>query len=1039
MYTARLYSAVVIVLLLCGLGTVTHATAQDNGSSHTVRGTVTDAVEGEALAGVNIQIQGTTRGTATGPDGTYELRAPSARDTLVFTFIGFQRTVVPIDGRTTIDVALQPSVLEGEEVVVTGYQTQRKADVTGSVATVDIEKVQDVTSANLQQSLEGRVAGLNLQTSGTPGGGDAEVRIRGYSTFGDQRPLYIIDGVPTQSGLRTINPRDIESVQVLKDASAASIYGARAQNGVIVITTKKGSPDGELALSFDTYVGAQQRPELPGVTNARQWGKVYWRARNNDGISNIDHPQYDFEPDGNGGVNVTLPEFIDPPNDGNGETIRAANTDWIDESFDTALEQSYNLNLRRSTENANVAASGSYFNQQGIITDTWFDRYTLRVNSDYSFNDRVRIGENVTVDQHNEVRLQPSFTEDILFQHPLVPVYKENGEFAGPTDGLGDRLNPVGIADRNKNNVIRNWRIFGNAFIEVLPIESVTLRSSMGLDYGNTYIRSFQERFNEGTQQRVNNELFNEYRWGLSWTWSNTVEYTDTFAENHNVNVLGGVEAIESRSEFFNSLGREFFLDEDQDYRYLDAAAEIANSAGGGSESTLLSFFGKADYNYADRYLGSFTLRRDASSRLGRVSNNAVFPAFSLGWRISNEPFFSSIDAVDDLKVRFGWGQTGGQSIGDFAAFGAFALSQNFSTYDLTGAQTSTNTGFYRAVIGNQDLGWERSTEYNFGLDLSMWQSRLTIAADYFIKDTEEILLQPPIPAVSGEGSPPFINAGVIDNRGLELELGTTGLVNGLEYSVTGTFAAIRSNVESLANNVDFLQGAEGNRIQPGRAVSEFYGFVADGLFQNQDEVDDHADQPGKGVGRIRYADLNDDGIINDEDRTWIGNPNPDFTYGLNIDLRYKSVDFAVLLQGEQGGDIFNTTRRILDFASGLNFNYGTNTLDAWTPENTDTDIPRLSASDNNNELRVSSYYVEDGSYAKLKTVTLGYTLPQRLATAIRADRVRIYAQGQDLLTFTGYSGTDPEIGVRGAFDLGIDRNFYPNPRKYTLGVNLQF
>ena len=1012
------------------------APAQDR---HTVQGTVTNASNGTPIPGVNVVVKGSTIGTTTDAEGTYRLRVPSPQDTLAFSFVGFERQVLPIRSRSTVDVAMRTAVLEAEELVVTGYQTQRRADVTGAVSTVDAGKVQQVASASLQQSLEGRVAGLDLQSSGAPGGGDAEFRIRGYSTaFGTQKPLYVIDGVPTQAGIRTLNPRDIESIQVLKDASAASVYGARAANGVIVITTEQAD-ENELNVNFDSYVGTQSLTDHVEVLDAREWGEVYWRARNNDGLTNIQHPQYEFEQTGENSVNVTMPEYIDPPDDGNGEVIPAGNTDWFDVVFDPALEQQYNLSLSKSTENANVTASGSYFRQDGIIAETWFDRYTMRVNSDYEISDRVRIGENFTVDQHNEVRLGNSFTENVMFQHPLVPVYKEepSGEFAGPTDGLGDRLNPLGVARRNQNNEFQNWRLFGNVFVEADVLENLTLKSSMGLDYSSTYTRFFTPRFDEGTQKNVQNELSNSFNWGLNWTWSNTAEYDATLG-NHSVNVLGGVEAISEYSEGFSALRREFFLNEDTDYHYLGAGSGTQTNGGSGTEATLFSLFSKADYNYDDTYLASFTLRRDASSRLGQRDNTDIFPAFSLGWRMSNESFMSSLDVVDNLKLRVGWGQTGGQGIGDFAAFGAFGFSPEFSIYDITGDQTTAETGFYRTVLGNQDLGWERTTEYNAGLDLSMFGDRLTIAADYFIKSTEDLLLQPTLLGVQGEGAPPFINAGALDNRGLELEIGSQDNAGDLNYDVTGTVSIIRNNVESLTGDREFLGGAEGNRIQPGHPISRFYGYVANGLFQNQEEVAQHAEQEGKGIGRIRYKDLNDDGVIDDRDRTWIGNPHPDFSYGLNLDLTYQGFDFSLFFQGEQGKDIFNSTRRILDFAR-FNFNWGANTLDAWTPQNRDTEIPRLTASDPNNEGRVSSYFVEDGSYLKLKRATLGYTLPTRLISFLNAERARFYVQAQDLFTITGYSGNDPEIGVRGSFDLGIDRNYYPHARKLTVGVELTF
>jgi TonB-linked SusC/RagA family outer membrane protein len=1041
MLSLRPFFTATLAFLIClgFLSAVSPAAAQ--GQGHRVAGTVTDATDNLPLPGVNIVVKGTTIGTTSNAEGEYSLSAPSPQDTLVFSFVGYQRQEIPINGRSTVDVALQGEVLVGEELVVTGYQTQNKADVTGSVSVVDAAKVQEVNSANLSQSLQGRVAGLNVQSSGAPGGGDAVIRIRGYSTaFGNQDPLFIIDGVPTKAGIRSINPRDIESIQVLKDASAASVYGARAANGVIVITTKQGS--GDLRVSYDSYVGVQDPREIAEVLNARQWGEVWYRAQRNSGVENPTHPQYSFEPTADG-VNVILPEYIDD-NPADGDIIPAADTDWGDAVYDPALEQSHTLSLTKGTDNASVAATGSYFRQDGTVTETWFDRYTLRVNSDYTPMEGVRIGENFTVMQFNEVRNPGGVTTDALFQHPLVPVYKEepSDAFAGPTFGLGDRLNPVGVMHRERKNTIHNWRVFGSAFVEVEPVSQLTLKSTIGLDYSALNQRAFQPRFDEGTQARVQNELFTRNNWGFNWTWTNTANYKQAFG-NHFVEVLGGVEAVSQKSEGFNALRRNFLIDEDEDFRYLGAGTGSQTNDGFGAEAALFSLFSKVDYSYKDRYMASATLRRDMSSRLGEENSTAIFPAFSLGWRLSDESFLEPIEALSNLKVRVGWGQTGGQGIGDFVAFSAFAFSPEFSIYDIDGSQTSAETGFFRQQIGNPNLQWERTTEYNVGVDLGLFDNRVTVAADYFIKDTEELLLQPVRLAAQGEGNPPFINAGSVDNRGLEMEVGYLGTVGSeLEFDVTGTLSVIRNTVEALTEGRDFLTGAEGNRIQPGHPVSAFYGWVYDGLFQTEEEVEAHADQgfadPADGLGRMRFRDLNDDGVINDQDRRFIGNPHPDFTYGLNIDLTYQSFDFSVFLQGEQGRDIFNAARRQLDFPS-FNFNFGANTLDAWTPENRDTDIPRLTASDANNELRVSSYYVEDGSYLKIDRVTLGYTLPSSLTERFRTKQARIYFQTQNLLTITGYSGTDPELGGQDAFNLGIDRNLFPHARKLTVGVNLTF
>lgn len=1008
---------------------------------HEVSGTVESTDDGQSLPGVNVVVKGTSTGTVTGPNGEYEITAPSPTDTLVFSFVGYETQEVPIRGRSQVDVTLQASAVKAAGVVVTGYQKQRETNLTGAVSVVEAEEVQSTSDGNFVKSLQGRAAGLNVLSDGTPGGGNSAVRIRGFSSLYGNAPLFVIDGVPTQTGFETLNPRDIESIQVLKDASAASVYGARAANGVIVVTTKQGG--GDLSVSFDSYVGTQTLPDHMEMLNAREWGEVYYRARRNDGVPNPAHPQYTFEEGSNGEVNVGLPQYIDPPDDGNGEVIPAGDTNWFDTIFGPSLEQQYNLSISRGGDNSSVAVTGSYFNQQGILEHTEFERFTARINSDYEFSDYFRIGENVTVDHHNEVRLADNFTENAITMHPLVPVRKEepSDEFAGPTDGLGDRLNPLGVASRNQDNAFRNWRIFGSAFAEAEPIDRLTLRSTYGLDYSNVYQRAFTPRFDEGQQQNVNNELSSMITWGLNSTWTNTAEYDALFG-NHSLTVLGGVEYVHQYNEEFNATRRDFFLNEDRDYHFIGAGSGEQLNGGGGTEAALFSLFSKADYNYDDTYLASATLRRDASSRLGRGSRADFFPAFSLGWRVSNEPFLDGADALSNLKLRFGYGQTGNQGIGNFAPFTFYNYSAEFSVYDIDGDQTNTEPGFFRSSIGNQGLEWERTTEYNLGLDVGLWDDRLSLSSNYFIRSSEGLLLQEPQPAVVGEGSDPFVNAGTISSNGLEVELGyTDDFGDDFTLDLNGNVSAVRSKVEELAEGVDFLGSAEG-RLAPGHAVPEFYGWVYDGLFQSAEEVENHADQgfatPEAGVGRLRYRDLNGDGVINADDRKFIGNPSPDFTYGLNADLSYKNFDLSFFLQGEQGKDIFNGVRRVTDFAF-FNFNYSKRTLDAWTPNNRDTDVPKLTAQNTNDELRTSTYFIEDGSYLRLQRATLGYTLPAGLAERISAQRARIYVKGSDLFTITSYSGNDPELGVRGPFDAGIDANFYPHARQYTLGVNLTF
>jgi TonB-linked SusC/RagA family outer membrane protein len=986
-----------------------------------VNGTVVGKSDGEALPGVTVLEVGTTNGASTDAQGKFQLTI-GAGHSLQFSSVGMKAvTLSPESITSTLKVTLEEDAKSLDEVVVTGYQQERRKDLTGAVAVVDVKQTLQESNANILTSLQGRVPGVTIQTDGTPGGSGTSVRIRGFSTTGNTGPLYVIDGVPTTYA-GALNPNDIESIQVLKDAASASIYGSRASNGVIVVTTKK-PVNAEPKVTFDAYYGVQALRNRIHVLDAQQWGDVYWQAQRNSGVT-PSHPQY------GSGPTPVIPAYLDAD-----QTIPSANTDWLGEIFKPSAIQSYNLGLTMGGPKARVFTSLNYISDKGIQRYTGYDRFSLRVNSDYTIKNNVTVGENLLVSHFGEVK--GNATYDALLQHPLIPVYDNLGNFGGPTDGLGDKLNPLGTLYNNRDNKSNNWRILGNVFAQVKILKKLTLRTSYGLDYNNSGLRNFTPSFKQGRFRIVDNFLTTSASNGLIGTWSNTANYATTFGKDHQLDVLVGVEAIQSRNETFSSTKKGFLL---QDYNYAYASAGTITQAadGGASRYSLLSQFARVNYSFRDKYLVSGTLRRDGSSRFGVNNQYGVFPAVSVGWRLSEEAFLKQFSSLTDLKLRGSWGRTGNQEIGDFTTLNFYRTSAEFGNYDLLGNNTSGTPGYYTSQIGNPNLKWESNQQTNVGLDAAFFNNQLSFTLDFFDKRTTGMLINPTLLAVSGQGAPPFINAGSMLNRGLEALVSYRGAVRDFTYSVDVNASAYRNEVLSLGEGNPFFLGAEANRVVPGQPVSVFYGWVADGLFRSQAEVDAHATQAGKGLGRIRYQDLNGDGRIDDQDRTYIGSPHPKWQGGVNLSAQYKGFDFSMFTSGTFGNKIYNSIARLTDFTY-FAANFGQNTLNAWTPENPDSNIPALNLNNPNDELRASSYFVQSGSYVSIKSLVLGYTLPKNLLAKLGNTQVRVYVQGQNLFVFTKYPGMDPEIGARGVLDLGIDSQVYPHARGINFGVNASF
>ncbi|MCB2377247.1 TonB-dependent receptor [Hymenobacter sp. BT635] len=1007
-----------------------------------ISGRVTDD-KGEGMPGVTVVVKGTTNGVSTDPDGRFTLTVPD-NATLVVSSVGFLTQEVAVGTSTDLSIRLAPDTKALDEVVVTGYQVQRKADLTGAVAVIKTADIKDMASNDVTRNLQGRVPGVQITTDGAPGS-TATVRIRGIGTLGNNDPLYVIDGIPTKEGINQINQNDIESIQVLKDASAASIYGSRAGNGVIIITTKKAKK-GATRVNFSTFFTVQTPGPNIKLLNTLDYGRVYWQAKTNDG-GTPSLPYYIFQtrqgPNGQpvlDGVGTT--EFIDAD-----KTMRAADTDWFKETQQNALIQSYNLDVSSGGERGGALFSVNYYNNNGTLKYSGLDRFTARLNSDYNFLEgKLKIGENLTIVKSERAEFDLNLVRDRTTQLPsIVPVHTVDGVgWGGPVAGMSDRDNPVRLLTDNQQNRSNTGRAFGNVFADAEILKGLHLRSSFGIDYSIYRFRQIYKTYKAGYLSEQNNRVTNNERFWGNWVWQNTLNYSVLLADKHQLDLLAGAERISAYDES-SYASRTNFASEDPDYAYLDAGAANKDNGGGATAYRLASTFAKVNYSFADRYLLSATLRRDGSSRFGQDNRFGVFPAVSAGWRLSEESFVrDKAPYLSDLKLRAGWGQTGNQDIANFASRGLYqsllgSIDPNFeydrgTAYDIYGNDTNLPSGYRRFQRPNPGLKWETTTQTNLGLDFGLLENKLSGSVDYFVKDSKDILVNLPYLAVVGEGGDQFVNGASIRNRGWEFLLNYQNeLPVGVSYSISANLSTYRNELTSLPAEVVNAYGGNGQDVtRLGHSINAVYGYVADGLYQNSGEVSGGPTQVGAAPGRIRYKDLNSDGKIDNFDQTWITEGVPDFSYGLNLGAGFKGFDLQIFLQGVQGIEAYNAAKFRTDFASlASNENWGTRLLDAWTPANAGSTIPAATLLNTNNEGRSSTYFIENASYLKLRNVQLGYTLPTAVVGKIRLQGVRVYVQGQNFFTIKSkeYTGADPEV-----------TNYqYPIPRIFTTGLNVSF
>ncbi|MEX0646206.1 MAG: TonB-dependent receptor [Balneolaceae bacterium] len=1035
-----------------------------------VSGTVT-ASDGDPLPGVTIVVEGTNTGTTSNMDGNYSLRA-SSNGVLVFSFIGYEQVREQINGRNTIDIVMQETIANLDELIVTGYSSQRRGDITGAVSSVNIESIDRQTSASVLDRLDGKVPGVTVQTSGSPGSRNT-VRIRGISSFQNNDPLYIIDGTPVQDDYANwLNPSDIESIQVLKDASAASIYGSRANNGVIIIETKKGRA-GQPQVSLDIRTGIAE--PVRGyddfvITDALEYHEVVKRSFENAGQTVPTNIYGDPN-------NPSIPNYIYPQRDNVDESSYSfpdnlimrgsSGTNWWDEVFGPAVQQNYNLSVAGGSDDHNYNVSFNFLDQEGTAAYNRFRRGTVRINTEFDLG-FVTIGENVSIatDQsYGGITNDPGgyaeggiMGKNILMQ-PVVPVYDINGWWAsGKANTLGNQGNPLKAAYYSAEGPSRSARMFGNVFGRFNIMEKVLATSRLGFNISENSYRFYNPVAPENSEPTSSNGIGEGNSVNTDYTWSNTIQYIDTYLGDHNVDLLIGHEANSFTGRSING-SLNGLVSTAENARYInDALGETKNVSSGGFKSSLLSVFGKVAYNYQQKYFFDITVRRDGSSRLGEANQWGTFPAASIGWRVSNESFLQDSDLISNLMIRAGWGITGNQSIPAGRTVDQFGGGTGDTFYNISGDGSNISTGYRQTVRGNPDIKWEENENVNVGLDLEMFDGRFNFALDIYQRDTNDLLFAPQLPATAGGAAPPIVNIGQMRNTGFDFTLGTRGeFGDGINWTLSFNGSHYQNEIRKIDGSVDFFfAGTTLGRHQftpinqLGQPIGAFYGLESDGIFMSDEEVNNHATQDGAAPGRLRFVDVNGDGTITADDRTIIGSPHPDFTGGLDFGLQYKSWDFNTTFFASIGNDIYDVQKEFYVFRTFSTTVRRDLLTESAVVENgqvtNDPKYPRIDLDDTFSGGTANSFYVEDGSYLRLRNLQIGYTLPGGIIPGLR--NARIYVQGENLFTITGYDGLDPSLPTANISSasgdtrdqyMGIDRGSYPSNRILSFGINATF
>ena len=1058
------------------------------GQDRKVAGTVSDA-KGGGIPGVSVVIKGTTTGTTTDVNGAFSLNVKGNAD-LVVSSVGYKTVNVSVGNRSSLAITLDDDVSQLNEVIVTGYASQRKKDITGAVTVVGAKELTAVPSASLTQMLQGRAAGVTVGNDNSPGGGTM-VRIRGFGSINNNSPLYVIDGVPTQGTLNQINPSDIESMQVLKDASAASIYGARAANGVVIITTKRGG-EGEPKINFDMYTGVQDVGKTLDLLNTKELGQYYYESEIGAGKTPGTSPsaQYRFGADGSQTIadyiypnvygdlpsNYTYTNDITDPALGktafNITKSNKAGTNWQREIFGPAKISNFQLGATGGSKYGKYAISGSYFDQEGILKYTGYKRYSVRANTEFK-KGKLTFGENFTVSYDERIGVPSGNNNEsnpIMFAiriQPIIPVFDITGGpkglggtntsdlngFAGSRgSNLGNAPNPLARQWREKDNPVRASHIFGNVFAEVEIIKDLKARTSLGFEYNNFNQAAYLNRDIEAAEPRSSNSLTVSNSYDRAITWYNTLNYNKTLGD-HTVNVLVGTESVSTYGFGFNAARSNFAFD-DPSYRYLNngSAAGLSNAGSGATITALFSQFGKVNYAYKDFLLADFTIRRDGSSRFSSAYRYGVFPAFSVGARLTELAFMKDLTFINDLKVRGGWGKTGNQLIPNvYNAYTLFTPDPNNNAYDITGSGNSIASGFDISQFGNSVGRWETNTSTNVGFDGVFLNSKLDVTFDWYTRTTSDMLTQVPIPKTAGSATIPYVNIGEVNNTGIDINVTYRDRIGDFRYSVSAMYSQYKNNVVKLNDDPKASVFGFSTRLpaisvtKAGLPIASFFGYIVDGVIKDDAEA---ASAPKFGTytraGVFKFRDVNGDGVITAADKTIIGNPHPEFSYGLNLVLGYKNWELTAFAQGVQGNELFNYLKYWTDFNTFQGNRSKDMLYNSWKKQGDVALLPRLNSQDGTSQ-QISSYFVEDGSYMRIKNIQLTYTVPKNLLSKIKLSSVQVYVQGQNLFTFTKYKGLDPDINLRTSgndnqdIHMGIDEGAFPVAKSYNVGLRVGF
>ena len=1052
--------------------------------NRTVSGKVTGSDDGLPLPQVSVLLKGTTTGVPTNIDGEYRISIPSEGGTLVFSFLGYATQEVEIGNRTVIDVVLVPDITALEEVVVTGYSTDSRRETTGSVSTVQPRALTVSPSGNVEQQLQGRIAGVTVISNGQPGTA-SQVRVRGFGALGGNQPLYIVDGVAVET-TDFLSPDDIESTTVLKDATAASIYGARAAGGVIVYTTKRGRKNRKMEVDYNgmyglTTPGSGFNMMNPGDHAAWTWNAIRNEAKSRGAKPVFNHPQFGSGdkpviPDyllvgADAGVrgNVNIEDHrakynIDGRQGALYQVIKAnkEGTDWYKAITRTALLQRHHVGLRGGGESSRYYFGLGVQEQEGILKGQKFSRYTFRANSEFDLSDKIRLGESIQATYRAARLLQgdangagSSDDENMMFfaqrMPTIIPTHDVFGGYAGTiAPGFNNPQNPLATIERQADNRAFQSSAFGNVYLEVEPVENLVFRTSFGGRFLNYNVWSYSGRTHENSENKTSFNFTQSQGFNTQWIWTNTVNYKKALGGSK-IDVLLGQESLNFNSgRGMSGTGINPFS-ESPDYVNLSNINTPVLNGGHSNGINFASYFSRLNYTFEDKYMASVVVRRDGSSRFGSKNRYGVFPAFSVGWRISEEPFLQGVDWLDDLKIRGGYGIVGNSNnVDPNNQFNLYGTTIGGTSYDIRGTNTSAVPGYARTRIGNPSARWERAITQNIGIDLLAFDNKLDFIVDLWQKDTEDLLFRQPVTVQRGHTSrAPFVNVGKMRNRGIDLRIVNKGKLNNeWNYQLTYNMGLLENEIVQLSEGLKSLPGrsSEYRGITPvlnqvGRPLSSFYGYEVQGLFADADEVKNAATQEGAAPGRFRFRDINGDGKIDTQDRTWLGSPVPKVTGGLTVRLEYKGFEFEAYSFYSLGNKIYNMNKLFTDFYSLFPGSaISERVKKSWTPNNKGAKIPIFeNVSNFSTNTQSNSFYVEDGSYFRMQNITLTYNLPESVLSSLSMSKLKVFAGVNNVFTITGYEGLDPSVGGAADTNFGVDLGNFPITRSWTLGISAGF